>query len=190
MGEVYLAEDLRLHRKVALKMLPEDEAANADASARLLREARVASSLSHPNIAVVYEVGEVESAGRRRGFIAMEYVQGRTLADLLREGPFEAARIVPVARQVAEALLEAHERGIVHRDVKPGNVMVTERGLVKVLDFGVAKYAPPSVEGSATWSGRHAALEGGGAVLGTIAYMSPEQARGGDVDPRSDVFSL
>jgi tetratricopeptide (TPR) repeat protein len=191
-GEVYLAEDLRLHRAVALKMLRETEvlATGEDPAARLLREARVASALNHPNIAVVYEVGEVEHEGRRRGFIAMEHVRGRTLQERMREGPLPAEEALSVARQVAEALREAHERGVVHRDVKPGNVMVTERGLVKVLDFGLAKFAPPSAEGAATWSGRHAALEGGGAILGTLAYMSPEQARGGDVDPRSDVYAL
>jgi len=188
MGEVYRAEDLRLHRPVALKMLP--AGSDADAAARLLREARVASSLSHPNIAVVYEVGEVDYEGRPRGFIAMEYVNGRTLAELVREGPLPAARVLLLAQQMAAALLEAHDRGIVHRDVKPGNVMVTERGWVKVLDFGVAKYTPPVAEDDSTWSGRHAALDGAGGVVGTLAYMSPEQARGGDVDARSDVFSL
>jgi tetratricopeptide (TPR) repeat protein len=188
MGEVYRAEDLRLQRPVALKMLP--VGSDADAAARLLREARVASSLNHPNIAVVYEVGEAEHEGRPRGFIAMEYVDGRTLADLVREGPVPAVRLLPLAQQIAAALLEAHDRGIVHRDVKPGNVMVTGSGRVKVLDFGVAKYAPPVAEDASTWGGRHAALDGSGAVVGTLAYMSPEQARGGDVDPRSDIFSL
>jgi tetratricopeptide (TPR) repeat protein/TolB-like protein/tRNA A-37 threonylcarbamoyl transferase component Bud32 len=189
-GDVYLAEDLRLHRPVALKMLRSEAEDDAEAAGRLMREARVASALSHPNIAVVYEVGEVEHEGRRRGFIAMEHVRGRTLQDRLREGPLPAPETLAVTRQVAEALLEAHGRGIIHRDVKPGNVMVNERGLVKVLDFGLAKFAPPTAEGAATWSGRHGALEGGGAILGTLAYMSPEQARGGDVDVRSDVYSL
>ena len=189
-GDVYLAEDLRLHRPVALKMLRADAAHDDDAAGRLLREARVASSPSHPNIAVVYEVGEVEHEGQKRGFIAMEHVRGRTLLERLREGPLLPPEALAVIRQVAEALQEAHERGVVHRDVKPGNVMVTERGLVKVLDFGLAKFSPPSGEGAATWSGRHGALEGGGAILGTLSYMSPEQARGGEVDARSDVYSL
>jgi tetratricopeptide (TPR) repeat protein len=189
-GDVYLAEDLRLHRPVALKMLREDEEGSGEAAGRLLREARVASSLSHPNIAVVYEVGEVEHEGRLRGFIAMEHVPGRTMQDRLREGPLPPGEALAIIRQVAEALLEAHERGVVHRDVKPGNVMVTDRGLVKVLDFGLAKFAPPTADGAATWSGHHGALEGGGAILGTLAYMSPEQARGGEVDARSDVYSL
>jgi TolB-like protein len=188
MGEVWLAEDTRLHRLVALKMLPGKDAEDAEASARLLREARVASSLSHPNVAVVYDVGEADHEGKTARYVAMEYVKGRTLSELLAGGPLGAATILPIARQVAEALADAHEHGVVHRDVKPGNVMVNERGLVKVLDFGLARFAPPAHEESATWSGNHGALEG--AIVGTLAYMSPEQARGHAVDPRSDVFSF
>jgi tetratricopeptide (TPR) repeat protein len=188
MGEVWLAEDTRLHRLVALKMLSPKDAGDAEAAARLLREARVASSLNHPNVAVVYDVGEAEIDGRRAGYVAMEYVKGRTLSQLLEAGRMEAASILPIARQVAEALADAHEHGVVHRDVKPGNVMVNERGLVKVLDFGLARFVPPAHEDSATWSGNHGALEG--AIVGTLAYMSPEQARGHAVDARSDVFSL
>ena len=188
MGEVWLAEDARLHRLVALKMLPAGSAGDAEAAARLLREARVASSLSHPNVAVVYDVGETEHEGTKAAYVAMEYVKGRTLSQLLEGGRMGAATILPIARQVAEALADAHEHGVVHRDVKPGNVMVNERGLVKVLDFGLARFAPPAHEDSATWSGNHGALEG--AIVGTLAYMSPEQARGHAVDARSDVFSL
>ena len=139
-GDVYLAEDLRLHRPVALKMLRADTAQDEEAPGRLLREARVASSLSHPNIAVVYEVGEAFHEGQKRGFIAMEHVRGRTLLERLREGPLPAEEALAVTRQVAEALQEAHDRGVVHRDVKPGNVMVNERGLVKVLDRGGAHH--------------------------------------------------
>ena len=188
MGEVWLAEDSRLHRLVALKMLLRRDEADAEAAGRLLREARVASSLSHPNVAVVYDVGEATHDGRMTCYVAMEYVKGRTLAQMLEGGRMEAASILPIARQVAEALADAHEHGVVHRDVKPGNVMVNERGLVKVLDFGLARFAPPAHEDSATWSGNHGALEG--AIVGTLAYMSPEQARGHAVDARSDVFSL
>ncbi len=187
MGEVWLAEDLRLHRPVALKML-KCEGSDAEAAARLVREARVASTLNHPNVAVVYDVGEAEEDGRRVSYIAMEHVPGRTLAALLVEGPLEAATLLRLVRQVAEALADAHEHGIVHRDVKPGNVMVTERGLVKVLDFGLARFSPPGAEDSATWSGRHAPLDG--VIAGTLAYMSPEQVRGAALDARSDIFSL
>jgi serine/threonine protein kinase/tetratricopeptide (TPR) repeat protein len=190
MGEVYLAEDTRLHRPVALKMLPVDASEDQAAAARLVREARVASALTHPNIAVIYEIGEVEREGRRHGFIAMEYVPGRTLAQIASERRLEVGEILGIARQVADALAEAHERGVEHRDIKPGNVMMTDRGFVKVLDFGLAKYAPSGSEETATWSGTHRLLEPPGAVMGTLAYMSPEQARGGIVDERSDVFSL
>jgi serine/threonine protein kinase/tetratricopeptide (TPR) repeat protein len=190
MGEVYLAEDTRLHRPVALKMLTADGREDETAAARLVREARVASALTHPNIAVIYEIGEVEREGRRLGFIAMEYVPGRSLAELASERRLEVSEIIGIARQVADALAEAHERGVVHRDIKPGNVMMTDRGLVKVLDFGLAKYAPVLGEETATWSNAHRLLEPPGAVMGTLAYMSPEQARGGAVDARSDVFSL
>ncbi len=119
----------------------------------------------------------------------MEHVRGRTLAELVAAGPLEPAAVLKVARQVAEALADAHEHGIVHRDVKPGNVMVDERGQVKVLDFGLARFAPPAADDSATWSGEHGALAGA-ALAGTLAYMSPEQVRGGSLDGRSDVFSL
>jgi serine/threonine protein kinase/tetratricopeptide (TPR) repeat protein len=189
MGEVFLAEDTRLHRPVALKMLSDEASADEGAAARLVREARVASALTHPNIAVIYEIGEIERDGRRRGFIAMEYVPGRTLAQIASERRLEVGEILDIARQIAAALSEAHDRGVVHRDIKPGNVMMTERGLVKVLDFGLARYAPAGSE-TATWSGAHRLIERPGAVMGTLAYMSPEQARGGLVDERSDVFSL
>jgi serine/threonine protein kinase/tetratricopeptide (TPR) repeat protein len=190
MGEVYLAEDIRLHRPVALKMLPASGGEDQAAAARLVREARVASSLSHPNIAVIYEIGEVEREGRRHGFIAMEYVAGRTLAELSSDRRLQPEEVLGIARQVTDALAEAHEKGVVHRDIKPGNVMMTDRGLVKVLDFGLAKYAPALGEETATWSDAHRLLEQPGAVMGTLAYMSPEQARGGTVDERSDVYSL
>jgi serine/threonine-protein kinase len=188
MGEVWLAEDTRLHRLVALKRLAPGAAGDAEAEARLLREARVASNLTHPNVAVIYDVGEAAADRAGEAYIAMEYVRGRTLADRLREGALEPEATLAIVEQIAQALAEAHEHGIVHRDVKPGNVMLGERGLVKVLDFGLARYAPPAREDSLTWSGRHGSFEG--LVVGTLAYMSPEQARGGAVDARSDVFSL
>ena len=188
MGEVWLAEDTRLHRLVALKRLAAAAKGDSEASARLVREARVASTLSHPNVAVVYDVGEDEQGGQSSAWVAMEYVKGRTLAERLKDGRMEAAAILKVVEQVAEALADAHEHGIVHRDVKPGNVMLGERGQVKVLDFGLARFAPPAHEDSLTWSGNHGAFEG--MIAGTLAYMSPEQARGHATDARSDVFSL
>ena len=185
MGEVYLAEDLRLRRQVALKVLP---ASGDDASrARLLREARVASALSHPNIAVIYEVDDVVGPDGRTSFIAMEYVPGRTLAQFARGRSLSVAEILPLVRQIAEALAEAHDRGVIHRDVKSSNVMVTESGRVKVLDFGLAQYTPPAGDTESTWTRR---VETEGALVGTVAYMSPEQALGRELDARSDVFSL
>jgi serine/threonine-protein kinase len=187
MGDVYRAEDLRLRRPVALKLV--HAAADArDASRRLLEEARAASALNHPNIAVVYEVDEVERGDARVGFIAMEYVAGSTLAQLAaREPPLDA--ILDAVCQAADALADAHAHGIVHRDIKPANVMVTETGLVKVLDFGLARWSPPAVDVNA--STREADPFGSAAlVAGTLPYMSPEQATGRALDGRSDMFSL
>jgi tetratricopeptide (TPR) repeat protein len=190
MGEVFLAEDLHLRRPVALKMLSGGEAADAQGGARLVREARVASALNHPNIAVIYEIGETERDGQKQTFIAMEYVAGRTLASLEGERRLTVPEALDIVRQVADALAEAHDRGVVHRDLKPGNVIVTASGRAKVLDFGLAKYVAPVGEDTETWSGRHRGFEMPGALLGTLAYMSPEQARGEEIDARSDVFSL
>jgi TolB-like protein len=185
MGEVFLAEDLTLHRPVALKVRAADVPGD-----RLLHEARAASALVHPNIAVVYEVGEWEREGRRQGFIAMEYVPGRTLARLAGERELDSAEVLDIVGQVIGALETAHARGVVHRDIKPSNVMVTEDGRVKVLDFGLAKHVPFVGESADTWSGQGRLSEPMGALVGTAAYMSPEQVKGQDVDARSDVFSL
>ena len=189
MGEVYLAEDLRLHRPVALKVLSKGGAGEA-AAGRLVREARVASALNHPNVAVIYEIGELERDGSTQGFIAMEYVPGQTLGEYARARRPGVGEIVLIVAQVADALAAAHARGVVHRDVKPSNVMVSEDCRVKVLDFGLAKYVPLSGEAAGTWSRPPEALQSKGALLGTVAYMSPEQARGRETDARSDVFSL
>ena len=186
MGEVYLAEDLRLRRQVALKVLPARRG-DEEAQARLLREARVASSLSHPNIAVIYEIDDVDGPDGRTSFIAMEYVPGRTLAQFARGRSLSASEVLPLVRQVAEALAEAHDRGVIHRDVKSSNVMVTDSGRVKVLDFGLAQYTPPVGDAASTWTRR---IEGEGALVGTVAYMSPEQALGRELDGRTDIFSL
>src|SRR5258706_15670804 len=145
MGDVYRAEDQRLRRTVALKVV---RAAHdpEETSRRLLAEARAGSAFTHPNIAEVYEVDEVEHDGARLSFIAMEYVAGRTLGDLASQGPLPLDTILDVGRQVADALAAAHAFGLVHRDIKPSNVMVTENGLVKVLDFGVARWSAPMID--------------------------------------------
>jgi tetratricopeptide (TPR) repeat protein len=190
MGEVWRAEDLRLRRRVALKLLREG---NGPAeTSRLLREARLASQLSHPNIAVIYEIDEAEKDGASVSYIAMEFVEGRTLADRLRDGPLALPEALDVAEQVASALESAHARGVVHRDVKPGNVIVDSAGRAKVLDFGLAAWRPPEGASGETWSlgGGGPTRSLGGAIVGTVAYMSPEQARGLEVDARTDVFSL
>jgi serine/threonine-protein kinase len=187
-GEVYRAEDLRLLRTVALKVVQLTSATD-DASRRLLAEARAASALSHPNIAVIYEVDEVESGGHLVGYIAMEYVAGRTLAELADAEPLTLDRILDIGRQIALALSDAHAHGLVHRDVKPSNVMVTDTGLVKILDFGLACWSAP--EAGADVSTRTADLRQDTArIVGTFPYMSPEQAVGKPVDRRSDMFSL
>jgi TolB-like protein/tetratricopeptide (TPR) repeat protein len=188
MGEVFLAEDLTLHRPVALKLRAAEE--GGETGDRLLHEARAASALIHPNIAVVYEVGHWERNGRSQTFIAMEYVPGRTLARLAAERELGLPEVLDIVCQVKDALVAAHAHGIVHRDIKPSNVMVTEDGRVKVLDFGLAKHVPFVGESADTWSGEGRLLETTGALVGTAAYMSPEQVKGQDVDVRSDVFSL
>jgi tetratricopeptide (TPR) repeat protein/TolB-like protein len=185
MGDVYRAEDERLRRTVALKVVratrdPEET------SRRLLAEARAGSAFTHPNIAVVYEADEVEHDGATLSFIAMEYVAGRTLADLAAHGPLTLDFILDVGRQVADALAAAHAFGLVHRDIKPSNVMVTESGLVKVLDFGVARWSAPFDDTAPT----RTVDPFQGTAAGTLSYMSPEQITGRTVDGRSDMFSL
>jgi tetratricopeptide (TPR) repeat protein/predicted Ser/Thr protein kinase len=186
MGEVFLAEDLRLHRPVALKVLADDARGDGEARARLVREARAASALNHPGIAVIYEIDEVEKDGTALAFIAMEYVAGSTLAQL--KSRLDVDGVLEIAVQLADALAAAHARGVVHRDVKPSNVIVSEGRRVKVLDFGLAQYTPPVDEAASTWS--RPAVEAAGALAGTVAYMSPEQALGKDLDARTDIFSL
>jgi serine/threonine protein kinase/tetratricopeptide (TPR) repeat protein len=193
MGEVYQAEDTRLRRLVALKMMLDDGEQNAQARMRFLREAQASSSLNHPNIVTIHEIDEVERAGARYNFIVMEYVEGRTLKEIAGACSLEEA--VDIVMQIADALAQAHERGIVHRDVKPSNVIVTSQNRVKVLDFGVAKFAlepTPFGEDNETASlySTEFVKTLPGAVIGTFAYMSPEQALAKDVDYRSDIFSL
>jgi two-component system LytT family response regulator len=187
MGEVFLAEDSRLRRKVALKILLPEVAQDPDRLARFLLEARAASALSHPNAAHIYEVGE--SGGSH--YLAMEYIEGETLETRLTGDPLPLAELVSIGSQVAEALEAAHDRGIVHRDIKPANLMIGARGHVTVLDFGLAKFLPESAD--ITSGGSQIATQfmtSGGVVMGTVAYMSPEQALGRAVDPRTDIFSL
>jgi len=182
MGEVYLAEDTRLRRNVALKLLPQAVAADEQSRRRLMREAQVAATLEHTNICTVYEVGEAEG----HTFIAMQYVQGQTLAARLKQGPLDLPPAVAIAAQVAAALAEAHRHGIVHRDIKPQNIMLTAGSQVKVLDFGIAT-ATAATEVDARTITR---LTEAGAIAGTVPYMSPEQIRGEPLDARSDVFSI
>ena len=185
MGDVYRAEDQRLRRTVALKVVRASRDPQ-ETSRQLLAEARAGSALTHPNIAVVYEADEVEHHGAMLSFIAMEYVAGRTLADLAAEGPLALDTILDVGRQVADALAAAHALGLVHQDIKPSNVMVTEHGLVKVLDFGVARWSAPMVDSVTTQTADPLA----GTAAGTLSYMSPEQITGRPLDGRSDMFSL
>jgi two-component system LytT family response regulator len=181
MGAVYLADDTLLGRRVALKVLPPQFAADPDRMHRFVQEAKLASALTHPNVATIFEIGQ---QGELR-FLAMEYVEGRPLADRIREGPMKTAELVQVGMQVADALDDAHSKGIVHRDIKPANLMVTPRGHVKVLDFGLAKLQAGQKSSEETQL-----LTSAGMVIGTVEYMSPEQALGGDMDYRTDIFSL
>ena len=187
MGEVYLAEDTRLGRKVALKLLPREFTGDPERVRRFELEARSASSLNHPNIMTIFEVGQVDG----RHFIATEYIDGQTLRERLSASPLEVSEALDVAAQIASALEAAHAAGIVHRDIKPENVIVRRDGLVKVLDFGLAKLTESRSHGTDSDAAIEVSEEStAGLVLGTVSYMSPEQARGLKVDARSDNFSL
>jgi eukaryotic-like serine/threonine-protein kinase len=187
MGEVYRAQDTELGRSVALKFLPADVAAHQSRVKRFIQEAKAASSLNHPNILTVYEIGRADDAT----FIATEFVDGVTLRQHLRH-PLKLIEILDIAIQVASALVAAHAAGIVHRDIKPENIMVRKDGIVKVLDFGLAKLTERQDSSEASLEAPTMALVNTepGAVLGTVAYMSPEQAAGREVDARSDIWSL
>jgi eukaryotic-like serine/threonine-protein kinase len=185
MGEVYLAQDTRLDRRVALKILPADLATDSDRLARFIREAKSASALNHPNIITVYDIGE--TAGTN--FIAYEFIDGTTLREFAKNPAFNLASALEIGIQVASALVEAHRAGIVHRDLKPDNVMIRATGLVKLLDFGIARLSQPTEADETTAT----AIQGqtqSGMLIGTPQFMSPEQARGTDVDHRTDIFSF
>lgn len=190
MGEVYLAQDLRLRRKVALKLLFEDVTKNADWVRRFEQEALAASALNHPNIITIYEVGQTGESH----FISTEFIDGQTLRERFRQQTLTVGEAVDIAIQVATALVAAHVAGIIHRDIKPENVMLRSDGYVKVLDFGLAKFTEQRPSGSGP-SDQQAETEAAvntspGVVMGTVSYMSPEQARGSHVDARTDIFSL
>src|SRR5215510_5255324 len=187
MGEVWRARDERLGRDVAIKVLPEEVSADSGRLKRFEKEARAASALNHPNIATIYDVGSAESVS----WISMERVEGKTLRELLFAGAVPTKRLLSIATQIADGLATAHQAGIVHRDLKPENVMVTKEGRVKILDFGLAKLT--GIEAASGENASRLPTETGtspGVVLGTVGYMSPEQAAGQALDFRSDQFSL